>query len=115
MREGSFFKDTTRHLEIIEQSGKSLSLFRPARWGKSLFARTMESYYCALNNKTTNPAQFQLLFGDTHVGKNTTPEQGKYVVLFWDFSIDTTGDTLDIYMTRSMGLLKLVRRSIAIC
>ena len=95
-REGSFFKDTTRHLEIIEQSGKSLSLFRPARWGKSLFARTMESYYCALNNKTTNPAQFQLLFGDTHVGKNTTPEQGEYVVLFWDFSIDTTGDTLDM-------------------
>jgi len=95
-RNGLFFKDTTRHLEIIEDCNEALSLFRPARWGKSLFARTMESYYCALNNKTTNPAQFQMLFGDTHVGKNTTPGQGKYVVLFWDFSIDTTGDALDM-------------------
>ena len=95
-RNGLFFKDATRHLENIERSGDALSLFRPARWGKSLFARTMEAYYCALNNKTTNPAQFQLLFGGTYVGKNPTPEQGKYVVLFWDFSIDTTGDTADM-------------------
>ncbi|KAI3661219.1 hypothetical protein MP638_005656 [Amoeboaphelidium occidentale] len=52
----------------------------------------MEAYYCALNNKEKNPAKFDKLFGDTYIGKNTTEEQGKYVVLFWDFSIDTSGD-----------------------
>jgi hypothetical protein len=93
-KQGCFFVDKTHYLELIEGKGRRLSLFRPPRWGKSLFAGTMEAYYCALNNKEKNPAKFQMLFGDTYIGKNTTEEQGKYVVLFWDFSISTTGDTL---------------------
>ncbi|KAI3660903.1 hypothetical protein MP638_006660 [Amoeboaphelidium occidentale] len=110
-KQGCFFVDKTHYLELIEGKGRRLSLFRPPRWGKSLFAGTMEAYYCALNNKEKNPAKFEMLFGDTYICKNTTEEQGKYVVLFWDFSISTTGDTL----LMEKGLYKSINEAIDGC
>lgn len=89
---GQFYVDKTRYLETLEDAGYMVSLLRPTTWGKSLFCKTIEEYYCALNNKAKNPEKFQVLYGDTYIGKNTTEGQGKYIVLPLYLSLSILGD-----------------------
>ncbi|KAI3656419.1 hypothetical protein MP638_000624 [Amoeboaphelidium occidentale] len=89
---GQFYVDKTHYLETLEDAGYMVSLLRPTTWGKSLFCTTIEEYNCALNNKAKNPEKFQVLFGDTYIGKNTTEGQGKYIVLPLNLSLSILGN-----------------------
>ena len=80
-REGLFMVDKTKYLERMERAGHFLFLIRPRRFGKSMFLSMMESYY-----DIEAKDNFDLLFGDTYVGKHPTAERNEYQVLRLDFS-----------------------------
>ena len=65
----------------LEKQPSNLFFIRPRRFGKSIFLSMLYSYYdCAQSHK------FQSLFGNLWIGQHPTPLQGKYQVLFLDFS-----------------------------
>ena len=78
--ENYYFVDKTKYLEKLENY-KTPVFLRPRRFGKTLLCSIQECYY-DINRKD----KFQELFGDTYIGKNPTPEQGKYMVLRLNFS-----------------------------
>ncbi|MEA1911002.1 MAG: AAA family ATPase [Spirochaetota bacterium] len=75
-----YFVDKTEYLEKLENYITPVFL-RPRRFGKTLLCSIQECYY-DINRKD----KFTELFGDTYIGKNPTPEQGKYMVLRLNFS-----------------------------
>ena len=78
--ESYYFVDKTEYLEKLENYMTPVFL-RPRRFGKTLWCSVQECYY-DINRKD----KFRELFGDTYIGKNPTPEQGKYMVLRLNFS-----------------------------
>ena len=80
---GYAYVDKTRYIELLENENNGYQFFiRPRRFGKSLFLSILENYY-DINKKEA----FESLFGEFYIGKNPTPEQGKYAVLRFDFSV----------------------------
>jgi hypothetical protein len=81
MREKCYYVDRTAYLEQLEVYAPVYTMFlRPRRFGKSLWISILEHYYDV--NKATD---FQLLFGDLHVGRNPTPLANQYRILRFDF------------------------------
>lgn len=80
-KEGYYYVDKTRYIEKIEQAASFFFLIRPRRFGKSLFVNMLTWYY-DINRKE----RFQELFGDLYVGLHPTEEQGKYLILNFNFS-----------------------------
>ncbi|MCL2100380.1 MAG: ATP-binding protein [Fibromonadales bacterium] len=80
------YVDKTRYVELLENENNTYQFFiRPRRFGKSLFLSVLENYY-DLSRKD----KFKSLFGNLYIGKNPTPEQGKYAVMLFNFSgLDT--------------------------
>jgi hypothetical protein len=80
------YVDKTRYIELLENENNRYQFFiRPRRFGKSLFLSILENYY-DLGRKD----KFKSIFGNLYIGKNPTPEQGKYAVMLFDFSgLDT--------------------------
>ena len=65
---------------------KSIRFLRPRKFGKTLFASTLENYY-DINKKE----KFEKLYGDTYIGQNPTELRNSYYILKFNFSgIDTT-------------------------
>ena len=80
------YVDKTRFIELLENENNCYQfLLRPRRFGKSLFLSVLENYYDM--NKKHN---FQNLFKDLYIGKNPTKEQGKYAILYFNFSAINT-------------------------
>ena len=76
-----YYVDKTMFIPELEKQPRNLFFIRPRRFGKSIFLSMLYSYYdCAQSNK------FQSLFGNLWIGQHPTPLQGKYQVLFLDFS-----------------------------
>jgi len=76
------YVDKTRYVELLENENNTYQfLIRPRRFGKSLFLSVLENYY-DLSRKD----KFETLFKELYIGKNPTPEQGKYAVIQFDFS-----------------------------
>jgi len=76
------YVDKTRYVELLENENNTFQFFiRPRRFGKSLFLSVLENYY-DLSRKD----KFKDLFKELYIGKNPTPEQGKYAVIQFDFS-----------------------------
>ena len=76
-----YYVDKTMFIPKLEKQPRNLFFIRPRRFGKSLFLSMLYSYYdCAQSHK------FQSLFGNLWIGQHPTPLQGKYQVLFLDFS-----------------------------
>ena len=83
-----YYVDKTMFLPMIEDQPRNLFFIRPRRFGKSIFLSMLHSYYdCKQKDK------FQALFGKLWIGKNPTPNQGRYQVLHFDFS--QVGGTID--------------------
>jgi len=81
--ENYYFVDKTKYIEIIENLGAPYLFFlRPRRFGKSLFVSILEHYY-DINAKD----KFDVLFGDTYIGKNPTPLKNSYPILRFNFSM----------------------------
>ena len=102
-REGKYMVDKTKYLELMERAGNFLFFIRPRRFGKSLFLSMMESYY-----DIEAKANFDLLFGDTYVGSNSTAEHNEYQVLRLDFSKpggnkDTIEENVNSYLDLMYG------------
>lgn len=76
-----YYVDKTMFISELEKQPRNLFFIRPRRFGKSIFLSMLYSYYdCAQSHK------FQSLFGNLWIGQHPTPLQGKYQVLFLDFS-----------------------------
>ncbi|MCQ7582416.1 ATP-binding protein, partial [Salmonella enterica] len=73
--------DKTEYLARMEDVASFLFFIRPRRFGKSLFISMMRAYY-----DKAMAARFDELFGGLWVGSHPTPWQGKFQVLYFDFS-----------------------------
>ena len=76
-----YYVDKSMFIPELEKQPRNLFFIRPRRFGKSIFLSMLYSYYdCTQSHK------FQSLFGNLWIGQHPTPLQGKYQVLFLDFS-----------------------------
>ena len=76
-----YYVDKTMYIPELEKQPRNLFFIRPRRFGKSIFLSMLYSYYdCTQSHK------FLSLFGNLWIGQHPTPLQGKYQVLFLDFS-----------------------------
>ena len=81
IEQNQYYVDKTMFIPELENQPRNLFLNRPRRFGKSIFLSMLYYYYdCAQSHK------FQSLFGNLWIGQHPTPLQGKYQVLFLDFS-----------------------------
>ena len=97
VEQNCYYVDKTMYLPLLENQAHYLIFTRPRRFGKSLFLDMLRSYY-DLSQKDN----FQKLFGELWIGKNPTPLQGKYQMLYLDFSkiggnIDELSQKFDAY------------------
>ena len=76
-----YYVDKTMFIPELEKQPRNLFFIRPRRFGKSIFLSMLYSYY-----DSTQSHKFQSLFGNLWIGQHPTPLQGKYQVLFLDFS-----------------------------
>jgi hypothetical protein len=89
--ENGYYVDKTRYIRLLEEY-KNPVFLRPRRFGKSLWCTTL-TYYYDINEKDN----FQLLFGQTEIGKNPTPLHNSFMILSLDFSVvDPSGRIEDI-------------------
>ncbi|WP_194253326.1 ATP-binding protein [Segatella copri] len=81
IEQNQYYVDKTMFIPELEKQPSNLFFIRPRRFGKSIFLSMLYSYYdCAQSHK------FQSFFGNLWIGQHPTPLQGKYQVLFLDFS-----------------------------
>ena len=100
IEQNQYYVDKTMFLPELEKQPNNLFFIRPRRFGKSIFLSMLYSYYdCKQKDK------FETLFGDLWIGKHPTPLQGKYQVLFLDFS-QITGK-IDILEARFNAYLSI--------
>ena len=76
-----YYVDKTMYLPLLEKEADALFFIRPRRFGKSLLISMMRAYY-----DISMTERFQELFGNLWIGSHPTPQQGKYQVLYLDFS-----------------------------
>ena len=111
MTQNLYYVDKTMFLPELEKQPRNLFFIRPRRFGKSIFLSMLSSYYdCKQKDK------FETLFGKLWIGKHPTPLQGKYQVLFLDFSqitgkIDILEERFNAYL--SINLDGFVERYVA--
>ena len=79
-RENAYFVDRTGLIPELEKTRYAMFL-RPRRFGKSLLVAILQAYY-----DVDYAARFDELFGGLDIGRNPTPERGKYLVLDFSFS-----------------------------
>ena len=80
-RDNLYYVDKTMYLPMLEAEARNLFFTRPRRFGKSLLINMLHAYYdCNKKDK------FEQFFGDLWIGKHPTGLQGKYLVLYLDFS-----------------------------
>lgn len=81
IEQNQYYVDKTMFIPELEKQPSNLFFIRPRRFGKSIFLSMLYFYYdCAQSHK------FQSFFGNLWIGQHPTPLQGKYQVLFLDFS-----------------------------
>ena len=108
MEQNLYYVDKTMFIPELEKLPRNLFFIRPRRFGKSIFLSMLYSYYDCAQSK-----DFQNLFGTLWIGQHPTALQGKYQVLFLDFSqitgnIDKLEDKFNSYL--SINLDAFVRQ-----
>lgn len=81
VQRNQYYVDKTMYLPMIENEPDCLFFIRPRRFGKSLLISMMAAYY-----DISMKERFQELFGNLWIGRHPTPLQGKFQVLYLDFS-----------------------------
>ena len=98
--EDFYYVDKTKYIEDLEKTAAFLFLIRPRRFGKSLFLNMLNCYY-----DVKYADRFEELFGNQYIGKHPTAEQGKYLVLRFNFSmVRATDDKLEAAFNRHISL-----------
>ena len=83
--------DKTDYIEKLEKLNDDFVIFlRPRRFGKSLFLSTLQYYY-----DENSADEFEAMFHDTYIGKNSTPLKNSYRILFMEFSGINTDAGID--------------------
>lgn len=76
-----YYVDKTMFLPQLELVANFLFLIRPRRFGKSIFLSMLHSYY-----DISQKDRFQERFSNLWIGQHPTELQGKFQVLYFDFS-----------------------------
>lgn len=89
---------------MLENQPSNLFFIRPRRFGKSIFLSMMRAYY-----DITQKEKFEARFGNLWIGSHPTPLQGKFQVLFLDFSRASGGrgslaENFDEYCSMAMDV-----------
>lgn len=85
-QQNRYFADKTMFIPKMEEAGDFLYIIRPRRFGKSVFLTMLEAYY-----DIEKKASFHEIFKDTWIESRPTDKQGKYQVLYFDFSRAASG------------------------
>lgn len=80
-RDNYYYVDKTRYIPLIERAAPYFFLIRPRRFGKSLLINVLSWYY-DINRKD----RFEEVFAGCRIVDNPTAEQGKYLILSFNFS-----------------------------
>ncbi len=80
-RDNLYYVDKTMYLPKLESEARYLFFIRPRRFGKSVFISMLRAYYDICKKD-----KFQEVFGDLWIGQHPTPLQGKFLVMYLDFS-----------------------------
>ena len=80
-KEDYYFVDKTRYVEVLEKTARFFFLIRPRRFGKSLFINMLRWYYDIYRRD-----RFKEIFEGLYIGSHPTAEQGKYLVLDFNFA-----------------------------
>lgn len=99
-----YYVDKTMYIPLLEKQARSLFFIRPRRFGKSILLSMLRAYY-----DISQKEEFSRRFGDLWIGKHPTPLQGRYQVLFFDFSRASGGtgslsENFDRYCSMVMDL-----------
>lgn len=106
-----YYVDKTMYIPLLEKQARSLFFIRPRRFGKSILLSMLRAYY-----DISQKEEFSRRFGDLWIGKHPTPLQGRYQVLFFDFSRASGGtgslsENFDRYCSMVMDLFGKVYES----
>lgn len=106
-----YYVDKTMYIPLLEKQARSLFFIRPRRFGKSILLSMLRAYY-----DISQKEEFSRRFGDLWIGKYPTPLQGRYQVLFFDFSRASGGtgslsENFDRYCSMVMDLFGKVYES----
>ena len=84
-----YYIDKTKYIEELENLSEPYIIFlRPRKFGKTLFTSTLENYYAI-----KKVDEFEKLYGNTYIGKNSTKLKNSYHILKFNFSgIDTSDE-----------------------
>ena len=89
---GWLYVDKTRFVHALEEE-RYVFLIRPRRFGKSCWISLLNYYY-----DRTRAADFEAVFGGTHLGRQPTAHRHRYVVLRFNFSVFKNAlETLEYY------------------
>ena len=86
---GFYYVDKTMFIPYLERYNAPVFL-RPRRFGKSLLVSMLAHYY-----DRSKARRFEELFGGTWIGANPTPEQGRYMIIRYDFSAMVMDDNME--------------------
>lgn len=87
VEQNQYYVDKTMYLPLLEEQPSNLFFIRPRRFGKSIFLSMLRAYY-----DISQKDKFQTRFGDLWIGSRPTPLQGKFQILFLDFSRASGGN-----------------------
>ncbi len=87
MEQNQYYVDKTMYLPLLEEQPSNVFLIRPRRFGKSLFLSMLRAYY-----DISQADKFKQRFDSLWIGSHPTPLQGKFQVLFFDFSKASVGN-----------------------
>ncbi len=92
-QDGYYYVDKTQYIEKLENlAQKRIMFLRPRKFGKTLFTSVIENYY-----DIRKKDKFELLYGDTYIGKHPTKLKNRYHILRFNFSgIDTDNEDTTI-------------------
>ena len=78
--ENRLYVDKTHFVHALEEERYAFFI-RPRRFGKSCWVSLLDNYY-----NRTRAADFEAVFGGTHLGRHPTENRHRYVVLRFNFS-----------------------------
>lgn len=81
VEQNMYYVDKTMYLPLLEKQPRNLFFIRPRRFGKSIFLSMLRAYYDIAQKE-----KFQKRFGDLWIGSQPTPLQGKFQIVYLDFS-----------------------------
>lgn len=104
VEQNQYYVDKTMYLPLLEDQPSNLFFIRPRRFGKSIFLSMLRAYYDIAQKE-----KFDKRFGNLWIGSHPTPLQGKYQVLYLDFSRASGGrgslaENFDEYCSMAMDV-----------